>query len=205
MQVTHHLKPAGVKATPIVWTGYQGCGYSLVRLADGRTRVMRGMASPGDYFVEYPDRESELMRKDEFERRYEPCYPDLRRQHHPMPPADVVAAAYLVGRYFDQQNIDQWELGPCKARFPGDNEKSKHRAPLDGILAELRAKRHKASGAIRSLYNDVFDRLDALNHLEAQIAAVENISDYEIFSELQPPYGLHLVRRQFGSDKGASA
>ena len=205
MQITHHLKPAGVKATPIVWTGYQGCGYSLVRLADGRTRVRRGMTSPGDFFVEYPDRESELMRKDEFERRYEPCYPDLRPQHYPMPPADVVAAASLVGRYFAQQNIDQWELGPCKARFPGDSEQSMHRAPLDGILAELRAKRHQAHGAIHSLYNDVFDRLDALNHLEAQIAAVGNISDFEIHSTLLPPYRLFLVRRKCDSDKGASA
>lgn len=205
MQITHHLKPVGVKATPITLVNYQGGGYVNVLLADGRTRTRRGIASPGDLFLEYPDRESELMGKDDFERRYEPCDPDLRPQHHSRPPTDVIAAANLVGRYFAKQNIAEWELGPCKARFPGDNEKSKHRAPLDGILADLRAKRHKASGAIRSLYNDVFDRLDALNHLEAEIAAVENISDYEIFSELQPPYRMLLIRVTADGDKEGGA
>ena len=202
MQITHHLKLAGVMATPITWVNYQSGGSVYVQFADGRGRLKYGSASPGDFFIEHPGGETELMSKHDFERRYEVCDPDPRPQFHPMPPADVVAAAYLVGRYFAKQNIADWELGPCKARFPGDHEKSKHRAPLDGILAELRTKRHKASGAIRSLYNDVFDRLDALNHLEAQIAAVENISDYEIFSELQPPYRMLLIRVAVDGDKG---
>ncbi|MBB5610555.1 MULTISPECIES: hypothetical protein [unclassified Janthinobacterium] len=105
-------------ATPITWVNYQSGGSVYVQFADGRGRLKYGSASPGDFFLEHPGGETELMSKHDFERRYEVCDPDLRPQFHPMPPADVIAAAHLVDRYFAKQNIDQWELGPCMSRFP---------------------------------------------------------------------------------------
>lgn len=176
MQVTHHLKPAGVIATPITWVNYQGGGSVYVQFADGRGRLKYGSASPGDFFLEHPGGETELMSKHDFERRYEVCDPDLRPQFHSMPPADVIAAAHHVGRYFAKQNIDEWELGPCMARVSRAKLHINH-ASSANILAALRADRDKVTGPLRRAYNDVCDRLDVLNSLQEQIAESANIGD----------------------------
>ena len=36
----------------------------------------------------------------------------------PVPPQDVLDAAEKVGRWFAEHNIHDWELGPCRARYP---------------------------------------------------------------------------------------
>lgn len=35
---------------------------------------------------------------------------------HRMPPPEIVAAAEAVGRWFDEQNIEDWSIGPCTSR-----------------------------------------------------------------------------------------
>lgn len=37
----------------------------------------------------------------------------------PLPPADIVAAAEQVGRWFAEHNIAIWALGPCQSRATG--------------------------------------------------------------------------------------
>ena len=141
MQLTHHFKPAGVKATAITRVHHQGGGYIYVHLTEGRTAVKSASASPGDFYVEHPDGHSEIVHQADFAERYEACDPILGAS----PPAEVIAAAHLVGRYFAKQNIADWELGPCKARFPGDHNHGKQCAPLDGMLAELPPGRDPAA------------------------------------------------------------
>ena len=197
MQLTHHLKPAGVKATAITRVHYQGGGYIYVHLTDGRTAFKSASASPGDFYVEHPDGDSEILHHADFAERYEACDPILEES----PPAEIIAAARLVGRYFAKQHIADWELGPCKARFPRDHNLGKQCAPLDGILTELRAKRDKAPGPIRREYNDICDRIDVLNSLEAQLAsAAGSWHDFDIYSSLLEPRVLFLVRRAPGRD-----
>lgn len=35
-----------------------------------------------------------------------------------MPPPEIVEAAEKIGRWFAERNITDWELGPCRARWP---------------------------------------------------------------------------------------
>lgn len=183
MQKTHHLKPAGVNATRVVYVSGARFGSSCVILADGvQIIVGEGMRGPsgnpfaGGFFLVHPDGKAEFMAKSEFESRYEPCDPDLRPQFHSMPPADVIAAAHHVGRYFTKQNIDEWELGPCMARVSRAKLHINHASSAD-ILAALRADRDKVTGPLRRAYNDVCERLDVLNSLREKIAEGANIGD----------------------------
>lgn len=54
---------------------------------------------------------------------------------HRMPPPEIVAAAEAVGRWFDEQNIEDWSIGPCTSRRA--TEKSE--APTDRVtIADIR-------------------------------------------------------------------
>jgi hypothetical protein len=43
---------------------------------------------------------------------------DSRKYLDIIVPPDVILAAAKVGRWFAERNINDWEVGPCKARFP---------------------------------------------------------------------------------------
>jgi hypothetical protein len=69
-----------------------------------------------------------------------------------MPPKEVVAAAELVGRYFAERNAPDWQLGPCRARFPAHNSVPKVKDHvLRAVINNLRdlAVQFHAAGQLR--------------------------------------------------------
>lgn len=139
MPITHYQKPPGVQASEIVMiTPHDsGMGFVVLHLADDRT-IIWDDAKPrvGEICVSGCGVKTKILTKADFESNYQACDPDLRPQFHPMPPADVIDAANLVSRYFAKQNITEWELGDCKARFPLDAR------PKTGLTSRERVALH---------------------------------------------------------------
>lgn len=122
MIATHIANPVRVRAHVI--TGVLGLGDRTTLVLRGQIPFLasaemtaRHAPKPGDYFVTQEDGYQYINPKDVFERKYmavlEPGLPSDW-----MPPQEILDAALLVGRYFAERNADDWQLGPCRARFP---------------------------------------------------------------------------------------